>query len=292
MWLKATAAIVILLVLGSGVALLWGARRWRDESALVVARIESMGAVTSPGSMSAPTHYSVRELEGLPAPVQRYFEHVLRDSQPLVRLVRLTQTGEMRMGETEDSWRPFTASEILAARPAALLWDARIRQAPGLTVFVRDSYVGGAGGMRADILGLKTVMNAASDHRLAEGALYRLLAEAVWAPTALLPNAGVTWTALDDSSAVATLRDGATSASVTFHMNEIGEIVSMRVAGRARSVGAGYVMTPWEGRFWQYETREGMRIPLQGEVSWRIDGVSRPYWRGKVTSAAFDFGQR
>lgn len=289
MWLRVTAAVVIVLLLGCGVALLWGARRWRDESARVVAHIESLQGTATARSQSALTRYSEDDLAGLPEPAQRYFRHVLRDSQPLVRLARLTQEGEMRMGEAEDSWRPFTASEILGARPPALLWDARIRQAPGVNVFVRDSYVGGAGGMRADLFGLRTVMNAPSDQRLAEGALLRWLAEAVWAPTALLPSAGVTWRAADDSSAVATLREGATSVSVTFRMNAVGEIVSMAVAGRPRGVGADYVMTPWEGRFWQYEQREGMSIPMQGEVAWRIDGVLRPYWRGRIASSAFEF---
>lgn len=31
-----------------------------------------------------------------------------------------------------------------------------------------------------------------------------------------------------------------------------------------------YVPTPWQGRFWNYEERGGMRVPLYGEVAWML----------------------
>jgi hypothetical protein len=60
---------------------------------------------------------------------------------------------------------------------------------------------------------------------------------------------------------------------------------------RGRTVGASVVMTPWEGRCSNYQVRDGMRVPLSGEVAWLIDGERRPYWRGTITSLHYEFAR-
>lgn len=51
----------------------------------------------------------------------------------------------------------------------------------------------------------------------------------------------------------------------------------------------GYVPTPWEGRFEDYEEKGGMHIPLRGEVVWILDGTPAPYWKGRILEAHFEF---
>jgi hypothetical protein len=46
---------------------------------------------------------------------------------------------------------------------------------------------------------------------------------------------------------------------------------------------------PWEGRFWNYVLRNGMRVPLEAEVSWILAGGAKPYWRGKITKLNYEF---
>ena len=41
---------------------------------------------------NATTHFDPHELEGLPAPVQRYFRTVLTDGQPIVSAVTIDMT--------------------------------------------------------------------------------------------------------------------------------------------------------------------------------------------------------
>jgi hypothetical protein len=49
--------------------------------------------------------------------------------------------------------------------------------------------------------------------------------------------------------------------------------------------------TPWRGRFWNYEERGGMRVPLDGEVAWMPPEGAKPYWRGGITETAYEFAQ-
>ncbi len=281
----------VFVVLGMGaLLLLYGSRQWDTQSEAVAQQLAAAQAdAVSRRSSSYPTRFEESELTGLPEPVVRYFRHVLEDSQPLVRVAHIEQDGQFRTGDDDDSWRPFTAREHFTVHPPGLLWDASIKQAPVLSVFVRDSYVSGKAEMRADILGVATVMNAPSDRRLAEGALQRYLAEAAWLPTALLPSAGVTWTAQTDTSALARLTDGDLTVSVEFRFNDADEISGTYVPDRYRAVGDDYVPTPWEGRFWQYEFQDGMLTPTRGEIAWRVDGALQPYWRGRTVRATFEF---
>jgi hypothetical protein len=45
-------------------------------------------------------HYE--QLSGLPAPVQHYFKHVLKEGQPYISYVRLTHNGQFKTNENKD----------------------------------------------------------------------------------------------------------------------------------------------------------------------------------------------
>jgi hypothetical protein len=179
---------------------------------------------------------------------------------------------------------------VFTARPAGFDWDARIRMFPGMTVFVHDAYVTGEGFLHAQVLGLITVANVYGTTEAAHGELLRYLAEAVWYPTALLPSQGVRWEAIDDSAAIATLTDGATTVSLAFYFGSEGLITSMKAASRCRGEKDGIAeFAPWHGRFWAYEVRDGMRIPLEGEVAWQMPQGLIPYCRVRIREIGYEF---
>lgn len=240
---------------------------------------------------SAATTFDPRELDGLPPVVQRYCRSVLREGQPLVALTRFTHTGTFNMGEQTPKWRAFSSSQTVTVRRPGFVWDARVRMAPGLHVFVHDAYVAGEGLLRAKVLGLVAVADVHGTPEVAAGELMRYLAEAMWYPTALLPSQGVHWTAIDDTSARATLTDGATTVSLDFHFGPDGLIESTYAAARPRTSGGVVVSAPWRGRAWGYEVRHGMRIPLEAEVAWIDPTGAYPYWRGRITHIDYEYAR-
>lgn len=72
------------------------------------------------------------------------------------------------------------------------------------------------------------------------------------------------WEAVDDTSAGATLEDDGIVLTMTFHFNAEGLIKSVRADARGRTVGGSVIPTPWEGRYRDYQSREGMLIPVGG----------------------------
>jgi hypothetical protein len=275
-------ALVAVLLLG---AWLYGACRWNSETQELRTRLDAARAPVRPQTVD------FRELEGLPAPVQRYFRVVLEEGQSMVAGVRVQHTGTFNMGETKDRWKPFTSDQQVVTQRPGFDWDARIAMMPGLPVRVHDAYVAGEGTLHASLLGLFSVVDMRGTSDVAEGELMRFFAEAAWYPTALLPSQGVRWEAKDDHSAYATLEEGDISITMLVTFNEEDLIDTVRAQARGRAVGGEVLPTPWQGRFWNYRERGGMQVPLDGEVAWLLPEGEKPYWRGHITELSYQFAR-
>lgn len=274
---RKTRFLAALLVIAlAAAAVVFGAWRWRRTTGHIRARMQEAA-----GSAAAAQ-------EALPAPVRRYLELAIEPGRAPVRSALIRHEGEFRLSDAEDSWRPFTSTQFVTTHPPGFDWDARIQMLPGVTVFVRDGYVLGEGGLRAALFGLIPVMTVKGSAEIARGQLLRYLAEAMWYPPALLPGGGVTWTPLDERSARATLRDGAVEASAEFRFGEDGLLKEVFAPDRPRAEGGKFVAAAWAGRGWRFERRDGLLIPIEAEVEWRLPGGAQPYWRGRISTIQFE----
>ncbi|MFO7544641.1 MAG: DUF6544 family protein [Trueperaceae bacterium] len=41
------------------------------------------------------------------------------------------------------------------------------------------------------------------------------------------------------------------------------------------------------GSLWNYAERDGLLVPLEGEVAWLLPDGPRPYWRGRIDEIVF-----
>jgi hypothetical protein len=278
-WIKGLVVALLVVALLAAVVAAYGNWRWESLTRELSARLD--GARATP---AVRRYDSAAELSGLPAPVQRYFRAVLREGQPIVTAIRLEHRGTFNMSQDGEQWVPFTSVQHVVTRRPGFVWDARMPMAPGLGVRVHDAYVAGEGILHAALFGAFTVMRMRGTPELARGELMRFFAEAAWYPTALLPSQGVRWGPIDDHSARATLADGDLSLELTFGFAPDGTMRSVRADARGRTVGEQTVMTPWEGQWFDFEWRDGLRVPTRGEVAWLLPEGRKPYWRGTVSA--------
>jgi hypothetical protein len=237
-----------------------------------------------------PMRYdAARELDGLPAPVQRYFRAVLTDGQPIVTAAMVEHRGTFNLGETTHRWKTFTSRQRVVTRRPGFVWDGKVAMLPGLYVFVHDAYIAGEGILHPAVLGLFTLIDMRGGEEVARGELMRFFAEAAWYPTALLPSQGVRWVPVDDASARATLVDGGLSLTMTFSFEPDGTMRSARAEARGRTLAGEIVMTPWEGRWSDVQEHDGMRVPMSGEVAWLTPQGRKPYWRGTISSLSYEY---
>lgn len=282
-WFVVTVVVVgaLFVVLGA-----FGASRWANGTRVLNERLAAARQPISPTRFDA-----ARELEGLPAPVQRYFRTVLTDGQPLVAAATMEHRGTFNMGEAAEQWKPFTSQQRVVTRRPGFFWDGKVAMLPGLNVHVHDAYVAGEGILHPAILGLFTLVDMRGTREVSDGELMRFFAEAAWYPTALLPSQGVRWEPIDDRSARATLVDGPVSLTMTFTFAADGTMKSARAEARGRTVAGRIVMTPWEGRWSDVQVRDGMRVPMSGEVAWLTPEGRKPYWRGTITTLRYEFAR-
>ena len=109
--LKALITIALALAAVLVSAWLYGAYRWNAGTQELRARLDAARVPVRPQTVE------FRELEGLPAPVQRYFRTALEEGQPMVAGARVQHRGTFNMGETTDQWKPFTSDqEVITQR--------------------------------------------------------------------------------------------------------------------------------------------------------------------------------
>src|SRR5919112_268354 len=284
--LRALITTVLALAIFLAGAWLYGAYRWNVGTKELRARLDAARVPMRPQTVD------FRELEGLPAPVERYFRLALKEEQPMVAGVRVRHSGTFNMGQTTDQWKPFTSDQEVVTQRPGFDWNGSVAMMPGVPVRVHDAYVAGEGILHASLLGLFSLVNMRGAGDVAEGELMRFFAEAAWYPTALLPSQGVRWEAVDDRSAYATLGEGDHTITMLFAFDERGLIDTVQAESRGRTVGDEIVPTAWQGRFWNYEERGGMRVPLDGEAAWLPPEGPKPYWRGHITDIHYPFACR
>ena len=283
--LKWTALIAVAVIALYAGLTAFGAWRWNEATLGLVARLDASRVAGD------AARYDAAEIADLPAPVRRYFQLALTDGQPIIRSVDVKHSGTFNMSTNIARWLPFTSQQLVSTNRPGFIWNARIMMFPGVPVRVHDAYITGEGLLRPSILGLFALTDVQGGGDIAKGELMRYFAEAVWYPTALLPSQGVSWQAVDDTSANATLTDGPIRLTMLFRFGDDGLVSSIYANARGQMVGATTVMMPWEGRMSDYRKQDGMTVPFTSEVGYITPQGEKPYFRGTITQLTYAFAQ-
>lgn len=247
----------LLVAAGGGLA---AARRRRERRAGALER--TLASTRSHGRFDRDL---VRDL---PEPVRRYLIHAIQPGTPLAASVRLRQTGSIRLSRSGDPLA-MEAEEVLAA-PHGYVWRARVRRGP-LRIRGFDACGDGSAEMRWWLAGLVPVVRA-EGAELARAAAGRLVGEAVFVPSVLLPSRGVRWEAAGASSATFVLAAFGEEVSVTLDIGPEGRVRRAsfpRWNADPANGPVGYL--PFVTEFSEEErTFGGYTIPTRFRSGWRL----------------------
>lgn len=283
MTLKTVLVAAVALVIASVAAALYGKARWNAGTTQLLYRLDAAQV------HSRPQFFNPKELEGLPAPVRRYFQTVLKDGQPVITAATVQHSGTFNLSETAENFKPFTSTQRVITNRPGFDWDARVEMLPGVAAHVHDAYIAGSGLLKVAILGLIPVANLSATADLSKGEFMRFCIEAPWYPTALLPSQGVVWRPVDDQSADAVFTDAGITVSLRFGFGANGLITTAFAAERGRLVGEKITQAPWQARYSNYAERSNMIVPLQSEVAWVLPVGIKTYYRSLMTTASYEF---
>jgi len=214
----------------------------------------------------APSHtFSEADLAGLPEPAQRYLRHAIAPGAPLSPSVRLWMDGTMTPtpgGPSTD----LTAVETLAPH-RGFAWTAEARM-NGLPVRVRDHYSDGEGGVDVVALGLLPIP-LGSGPDVVRSARGRLVAEAVWCPTALV-HPSVAWESLGDDRVRFTLTVDADAIPVTLRLGPDGALREVALERWGDVAGPPARPIPYGFRVGEERTFDGVTIPVRLTGGWHF----------------------
>jgi|MudIll2142460700_1097286.scaffolds.fasta_scaffold06374_3 hypothetical protein len=201
MFLRVTVVIGVLLL--AVVAILGALRAVHDRE---VTRL--WGELRQPVGKNK---FDPQSLAALPEPAQRYLRHVIAPGTPLAASVVAQMEGRIGLEPGADKL-PFRAEQILAT-PNGLIWRASVGDGV-VRISGDDRYAAGAGGMRWYLWHVVPVMTADGPDVSRSAAGRVALEAAAMLPSALVPETGVLWQAVDEHSARVRLRVGTEESSI------------------------------------------------------------------------------
>ncbi len=248
-------------------------------------RREEIAELYSRQKESKPKTIPEDDMQGLPEPVQRYFEYSGVIGMQTIKTVSLKQKGYFRMKEGQ-KMMPMIAEQYYTTNPPSFIWYGKITPLPLFSVKARDRLMDGKGSMLIKFLGLFKV-GEASGAETDQAALTRYLSEAIWFPTALL-NEYIRWTPVDANSAMATIEYAGIQASGVFHFNNEGKLTNFTTE-RYQSEGDKFLLKPWSTPIQSYKKINGLNIPYKGDAVWHIDNREFKYIEVEITKLKYTF---
>ena len=217
------------------------------------------------------------QLTGLPAPVQRYFKHVLQEGQSYISCIRLTHNGEFKTGLDKD-WIKITGEHYATTEKPGFIWKGTTTMFTAQDMYTRDK-----GRLVVSLFSLYTIVDATGE-KYDQGELLRWLGESILYPTNFLPSERLKWFAIDDSHARLIFKYNGISLFFIITFNEIGEVTQMETKRYMDEVH----LETWIINPTNYKEMNDVIIPCNFEVLWRLEKGDFSYARFNIQTVSFN----
>lgn len=199
------------------------------------------------------------QLDHLPAPVQRYFNLVLKEGQPYISNVRMVHEGKFKTGLNK-KWIKISGEQYATTATPGFIWKGTT------SMFVaQDMYIEDKGRLTVSLLSLIKVVDAVGEN-YNKGELLRWLGESILYPTNLLPGKRLEWFAVSDTMSKFTYHYKGLWLYFDVTFNVAGEIVEMQTE---RNMDEKSLET-WVIKASNYKDWNNVLVPTDFEVLWRL----------------------
>lgn len=234
---------------------------------------------------SEKNKFTTQMISGTPEIVQNWLLNSGIIGHYLIENVYLEQNIEMLMKPGQKDWTNATARQYFTVEPPAFNWSVNLKIKPGLQLVGRDKFEDGKGKMLIKLLAVIPIANAKNSEKVDEATMQRYLAEIVWFPTAAI-SPYITWEAVNEHSARATMNYKGTKASGIFYFEEDGNFKKF-VAMRYKDAKDAEP-TQWTVTATKTEKLHGIKIPVESQVAWKFDNENWTWLKLEITDIKYN----
>jgi len=221
--------------------------------------------------------YNSNEIIGLPEPVQRYFKLVLKEGQPLISYARIKHAGQFKTG-IDKGWIEIKGEQYATAQVPGFIWKGTTSMFEA-----KDMYISDRGRLVVTAFSLFNIMDFTGE-KYNQGELLRWLGESVLYPTNFLPSERLKWVLIDKYTARINFNYNELTLFFIIAFNEIGEIIEMQTD---RYMDENH-LEKWVIKVADYKEWNGVVIPTQFEVLWRLEKGDFSYAKFNITEIEYD----
>jgi hypothetical protein len=225
----------------------------------------------------SPQQFHKSHTDSLPEPVQRYFNHILKEGQPYISYARIKHKGQFK-ADLNKGWMNIKGEQYATTAKPGFIWKGTT------AVFIaQDLYIGDKGRLVVSLLSLINVINA-HGVQYNQGELLRWLGESVLYPTNFLPSDKLEWFPIDDKTAKLTFNYKGLSLFFKITFNDNGEITEMETK-RYMDIKS---LETWVIKVADYKELNKVLIPTRFEVLWRLEKGDFSYAKFEITEIEYD----
>lgn len=228
---------------------------------------------------------SKQMISNLPTVVQTWLLNSGAVGKEQVYSVHLEQEAQMLMKPDQTGWSEAKAEQYFTIEPPAFNWSLNMKMNVVLNVVGRDKFENGRGEMIVKLFSLFPIANAKNNSKIDQATLQRYLAEIVWFPSAAA-RPYITWEAIDESSARATMNYGGTKGSGVFYFDSKGDFRKF-VAIRFKDAQDAEP-TEWTVSASKIEERNGIRIPVELKADWKLETGDWTWLKLKISDIEYN----
>lgn len=224
---------------------------------------------------------SKNNISQLPASVQKWLAASGIIDKPIIKSVKLKQKALMKMKPEQEDWYEAEAVQYFNSEHPAFIWQVKMKMMSFIQIVGRDKLENGKGEMLIKLLGLIPVVYTKDNYKLNTGTIQRYLGEIVWFPSAAL-NENISWEAIDDTTAKATLTLNGTSGKGTFYFDKNGLFKKFSTqryfGGEEDSKLEEWVITVQENKEFN-----GIIIPNKMTATWKLENRDWDWLKVEIT---------
>lgn len=208
-------------------------------------------------------------MSDLPKPVQHWIGQSRIVGQQAVEQVEMKQDFRLQLKPEQTDWYHGSVQQLIWTAEPAFVWTLNMEMMPLVHIAGRDLFADGEGEMLIRIMSAVPIVEEKNNPKINQGALQRFLAEMVWYPSFALSER-VSWEAIDEYSARASMDYKGTSGACTFFFDNTGmpkRVSAMRYRGGHEDA----VLTEWVIDIHENRVFNGINIPVSCSVTWKLD---------------------